>query len=81
GAGSDQVTEFLEKSFRSEMGLEEAAALAIESIYLVSEEKTGTRHLKMAIIDSKAKTMRKAEDEEIQGYATTARDRASKRGA
>ncbi len=81
GAGSDQVTEFLEKSYRSDMGLEEAAALAIESIYMVSEEKTGTRHLKMAIIDSKAKTMRKAEDEEIQGYAATARDRASKRGA
>jgi proteasome alpha subunit len=81
GAGSDQVTEFLEKSYRSDMGLEEAAALAIESIYLVSEEKTGTRHLKMAIIDSKAKTMRKAEDEEIQSYAATAKDRASKRGA
>jgi hypothetical protein len=35
----------------------------------------------MAIIDNKAKTMRKAEDEEIQRYADTARDRASKRGA
>ena len=81
GAGSDQVTEFLEKSYRSDMGLEEAAALAIESIYMVSEEKTGTRHLKMAIIDSKAKTMRKAEDEEIQRYAATAKDRASNRGA
>lgn len=81
GAGSDQVTEFLEKSYKPDIGLEEGAALAIESIYLVSEEKTGTRHLKMAIIDNKAKTMRKAEDEEIEKYADTARDRASKRGA
>ncbi len=81
GAGSDQVTEFLEKNYKPDTGLEETAALAIESIYLVSEEKTGTRHLKMAIIDTKGKTMRKAEDEEIQRYAATARDSASKRGA
>jgi hypothetical protein len=35
----------------------------------------------MAIIDIKAKTMRKAEEEEIERYAATARDRALKRGA
>jgi proteasome alpha subunit len=81
GAGSDQVTEFLEKSYKPDIGLDESAALAIESIYMVSEEKTGTRHLKMAIIDNKAKTMRKAEEDEIQRYATTARDKASKRGS
>ena len=75
------MTEFLEKSYKSEFGLDEAATLAVESIYLVSEEKTGTRHLKMAIIDSKAKTMRKVEDEEIDRYAAAARDRAAKRGA
>jgi hypothetical protein len=34
----------------------------------------------MAIIDNKAKIMRKAEDDEIQRYAATAKDRASKRG-
>jgi len=71
----------LEKNYKPDMGLEEGAALAIESIYLVSEEKTGTRHLKMAIIDNKGRTMRKAEDDEIQKYAATAKDRASKRGA
>lgn len=81
GAGSDQVTEFLEKSYKPEFGLADAATLAVESIYLVSEEKTGTRHLKMAIIDSKAKTMRKVEDEEIDQYAAAARERSQKRGA
>jgi hypothetical protein len=35
----------------------------------------------MAIIDTNAKTMRKAEEEEIERYAATARDRALKRGA
>jgi len=81
GAGSDQVTEFLEKSYKPEMSMDEAAALAIESIYLVSEEKTGTRHVKMAIIDTKAKTMRKAEDEDIERYAALAKERTAKRGS
>jgi proteasome alpha subunit len=81
GAGSDQVTEFLEKSYKPDVSLDEAAALAIESIYLVSEEKTSTRHLKMAIIDTKTQTMRKVEDDDIQRFAAMARERASKRGA
>lgn len=80
GAGSDQVTEFLEKSYKPEFGLDEAAALAIESIYLVSEEKTGTRHVKMSIIDNKNKAMRKIEDEDIDRYASMAKERAGKRG-
>jgi proteasome alpha subunit len=75
------VTEFLEKSYKPEFGLAEAASLAIESIYLVSEEKTGTRHLKMAIIDTKTRTMRKVEDEEIDNYAAMAKERAGKRGS
>lgn len=80
GAGSDQVTEFLEKNYKSEMGLDEGAALAIESIYLVSEEKTGTKHVKMAIIDNKTKTLRKVEDQDIERYASTAKEKASRRG-
>ena len=80
GAGSDQVTEFLEKNYKSEINLSEAAALAIEAIYLVSEEKTGIRHVKMAIIDNETKTMRKVEDQDIEKYASMAKERSTKRG-
>ncbi len=79
GAGSDQVTDFLEKTYKPEASLEEAAALAIEGIYLVSEDKTTTRHLKMAIIDNKTQTMRKVEDEEIEKYAALAKEQSAKR--
>lgn len=79
GAGSDQVTDFLEKTYKPEVSLEEAAALAIEGIYLVSEDKTTTRHLKMAIIDNKTQAMRKVEDEEIEKYAALAKEQAAKR--
>ena len=69
GAGSDQVTEFLEKNYKNDLSMDEGAALAMESIYLVSEEKTGTRHVKMAMISNEDKIMRKIEDQEIEKYA------------
>jgi proteasome alpha subunit len=79
GAGSDQVTEFLEKGYKNDVSMEEAAALAIESIYLVSEDKTGTRHVKMAIIDNNTKTMRKVEEGEIDKYASMVKEGAEKK--
>ncbi|AIF83899.1 proteasome endopeptidase complex, archaeal, alpha subunit [Candidatus Nitrososphaera evergladensis SR1] len=81
GAGSDQVTDFLEKSYKQDISLAEAASLAVECIYLVSEDKSSTKHLKMAIIDTKTKTMRKIEDEELEKYAASAKERAGKHPA
>jgi proteasome alpha subunit len=79
GAGSDQVTEFLEKDYKNNISMEEAGALAIESIYLVSEDKTGTRHVKMAIIDNTTKIMRKVEEDEIDKYASIVKEGADKK--
>ena len=78
GAGSDQVTEFLEKQYQTEISMDEAGALAMQSIYLVSEEKTGTRHVKMAVIGNETKTMRKVEDADIERYAEIAKEKSSK---
>jgi len=78
GAGADQVTEFLEKQYKEDISLEEACVLAAQSIYLVSEDKVGTRHIKMAIIDRKEKKMLKVEDEEVEKYATKAKEKQSK---
>jgi proteasome alpha subunit len=80
GAGSDQVNEFLEKNYRSDMDIKEAAVLAIESIYLVSEDKTGIRHIKMATIDYRTKSMKKIEEQEIEKYSVSSKENASKRG-
>ena len=79
GAGSDQVTEFLEKQYQMEISMDDAGSLAMESIYLVSEEKTGTRHVKMAVIDNETKTMRKVEDNDIERYASIAKDKSPKK--
>ena len=78
GAGSDQVTEFLEKQYQTDIPMDDAGALAMQSIYLVSEEKTGTRHVKMAVIDNETKTMRKVDDNDIGRYASMAKEKAPK---
>ncbi|HWY34714.1 MAG TPA: proteasome subunit alpha, partial [Nitrosopumilaceae archaeon] len=79
GSGSDQVTEYLEKYYKKDMPLEEAAELAIESIYLVSEEKEGTKHVKMAQILNDTKVLTKTLEKDIEKYAVKAKDSAAKR--
>lgn len=78
GAGADQVTEFLEKTYKDDISLDDACVLAAQSIYLVSEDKVGTRHIKMAIIDYKEKKMRMMKDEDVEKHATKAREKVSK---
>ena len=70
GNGSDQVNEFLEKNYHTDINMDEASSLALESIYLVSEEKTGTRHITMDLIDNKAKKMKRVENDDIDSYAS-----------
>ena len=72
GAGSDQVTEFFEQKYNDDVSVDNACILAIEAIYLVSEEKTGTKHIKMAVIDVDTKKMRKLTEKEIEKYAEKA---------
>ncbi len=69
GAGSEQVTEHLEKNYKNNLTLDEASTLAIESIFMVSEEKTGTKHIRLAFIDNKTKLLRMIPQEEIERYS------------
>ncbi len=77
GAGSEQVTEHLEKTYRNDISLDKACVLAIESIFMVSEEKTGTKHIRLAVIDSKSKTLRMMPLEEIENYSKQVQDKES----
>lgn len=78
GANADQVTEFLEKSYKEGISLDEACVLAAESIYLVSEDKAGSKHIRMAVIDYKDKKMRMLDDDDIAKHAAKARDKTAK---
>lgn len=77
GSGYEQVTEYLEKKYNFEISLDDACILAAESIYLVSEDKIGTTHIKIAIIDTKTKKMRYLNQDEISTYAEKARSNLS----
>lgn len=69
GAGSEQVTEHLEKNYKNDISIDQACVLAIESIFMVSEEKTSTSHIRLAIIDSQTRALRMMSNEEIEKYS------------
>jgi len=55
GANSDKVTEFLIKEYKSELTLEEAKILATASIDMVSDDTSGSDHIKISQIKSDTK--------------------------
>ena len=69
GAGSDEVNAFLEKNYKEDMGLDDAASLAIAAINLKSEAKEGINHIKMAKITSEAKIFEKVSESDLQNYS------------
>lgn len=79
GNYSDKVNEFLEKKYHGNLSIDEASILALDSINLISEEKTGASNLRMAQIDTKTKRIKFLENNDIENYASKSRENASKR--
>jgi proteasome alpha subunit len=75
GSGSDNVTDFLEKTYKNDMTLDEASALASAGIYLSSEDKEGTNHIRMAHIKTETGLYELVSDEQITSYANTAKEK------
>lgn len=73
GSGSDQVTDFLEKTYKSDLSLDEAATLAAAGIYLSSEDKEGTSHIRMASMKKNTGLYELIPDEQIVKYAKDAK--------
>ena len=72
GAGSDDVNTFLEKHYKEDLSLEDAASLAIASINLKSETKDGIKNIKMAKITTESKVFEKVSDSDLQNYSQNA---------
>ena len=75
GSGSDSVTDFLEKTYKEELTLDEASTLAAAGIYLSSEDKEGTSHIRMAHIKTETGLYELVSDEQIVSYANTAKEK------
>jgi len=75
GSGSDQVTDFLEKTYNSDLSLEDAAAVAVAGIYLSSEDKEGTSHIRMAQIKTETGLFELVSKEQIENFAKIAKEK------
>ena len=75
GSGSDQVTDFLEKTYKNDISLEDAAVLAVGAIYLSSEDKEGTGHIRMAQIKSDTGMFELVSKEKISNLAKIAKEK------
>jgi len=72
GAGSDDVNAFLEKHYKDDLSLDDAASLAIAAINLKAEAKDGVNNIKMAKVTSKAKIFEKVSESDLQNYSQNA---------
>lgn len=72
GSGSDEVNDFLEKTYKDDLSLEDAAALAIAAIKLKSEAKDGVKNVKMAKISNEKKVLEKVSQSDLEKYAIIA---------
>ena len=73
GSGSDQVTDFLEKTYKNDLSLDDASALACAGIYLSSEDKEGTGHIRMAHMKTETGLYEIVSEEQVASYANTAK--------
>ena len=75
GSESDQVTDFLEKTYKADLSLEDASSLAIAGIYLSSEDKKGTAHIRMAQIKADSRQFEILSAKQVTDYATIAKEK------
>jgi len=75
GSGSDQVTEFLEKAYNQDLSLDDASGLAVAAIYLSSEDKEGTNHIRMALIKKDSKQFELVSEDQIANFAKVAKEK------
>ncbi len=75
GAGAEEVTDFLEKNYKTEIGLEEGAALAAAAINLKSDKKDGVKHVKMSWVKLDRKILEKIPESEIEKFVKIAKEK------
>ena len=75
GAGSEEVTDFLEKNYKNEIMLEEGAALATAAINLKTEKTDVVKNVKMSWIKHDKKIMEKVSEADLEKFAKLAKEK------
>ena len=72
GAGSDRVTNFLEKVYKSQMSIEDAAILAMAAIQKSGESRGTVQDIRMAFVDKE--TYREMDAASVKNYLEAAKN-------
>jgi len=75
GSGADHVTDFLEKTYTEGLSLDDASVLASAAIYLASEDKEGTDHIRMAQIKSDTGMFEIVSKDQIIQYTNASKEK------
>ena len=75
GAGSEDVTNFLEKNYKENISQEDSAALAIAAINLKSEQKEGIKHIKMAEVKNATRILQRISEVDLEKYYQIAKQK------
>jgi len=75
GAGSEEVTDFLEKNYKNEIMLEEGATLATAAINIKTEKTDVGKNVKMSWIKQDKKIMEKVSEADLEKFAKLAKEK------
>ena len=75
GSGSDEVTDFLEKTYKEDMSIDAASTLAVAGIQLSSDDKDNQSHIRMAHVKIADGLYELVSDEQITSFANTAKEK------
>jgi len=78
GANSEEVTEFLEKYYTSDMTLEDGAALASAAINLKREKNEDAKHVKMSWVKLDKQMFEKVSESDVEKFVQIAHQKFSK---
>jgi|TARA_B100001750_G_C15507560_1_gene601450 proteasome alpha subunit len=73
GLGADDVNSFLEKNYKEDMSMEEAASLAIAGINLKNEKHEGVEHIKMSQVREDNKTIERLSLDNLKKFDQAAK--------
>ena len=69
--------ELFEQRYAQDLKRENAIVLAMEAIYKVSDDKTGVKHIKIAIIEKETGRLRRLSEAELEKYAEKVKPQGS----
>jgi proteasome alpha subunit len=75
GADSDQVNDFLEKSYKDDISLDDAAALSIAALGVKTEKSDGIKNIKMAIVKKDTKIFQRISEKDLEKFAAIAKQK------